>query len=332
MPALNFLNRNKNNNANDVDTSGAAKASAMNAALLHLPPEEARKFLRDRVLTAAETVYQRIGEDASLDLEEDADLSKEAKLKKKEDSYRAHLAHKERLKATLGREALHPVVSTCLVLDDAKTDSTKIQPSTLSLNLLSEHDAFGSIALLLLNYVLLTASGSSKESASAGGYDARVRNVLKVACIQLLAQVVETQDSNGELMKLLQEQRKPRPKIKIEDAEEEEEEQLSDLIEEKNQENGDGEKINTEVDEEQVEAEKENAAVYANLYRQFATRKFQALEQAVADIIMIQMVEAASTPDGEKAKEEDGEEQGGRFSRKSMVRAAKIGGVGLAAG
>jgi hypothetical protein len=310
MPALKFLNRNKNNDSSSSsntknDGASSNKASAMNAALLHLPPEESRRLVRDRVMMAAAVVYIRHGVNASLALDEDPDLSKEAKAKKREDQYAAHQAYKDRLKSVLGNESLFPIVSTCLLLDP-KTEKSPEEKSSSSSNnntTLSLHDAFACVALLLCNVVLLAASGNNAgDPAAKGGYDARIRNVLRMASVELLTGALTQDDTDGSFLKRLEEKRQSRPTVSL--------------------------AVNDDSPDGSGESD--------DLYRRYATRKYQALEKAVADLMMDQMVNnsASSEKKGENT-EADGDEEAtksGRFSRKSMVRAAKIGGVGVVAG
>ncbi|KAL3910599.1 MAG: hypothetical protein SGILL_007630 [Bacillariaceae sp.] len=307
---MRFFNRTKN------DTQAAQKQQS-NTNELHLPPIEARRLVRDRIMTTAATVYIHLAVSTSLDLEDDPDLSREAKAKKKADQQQKHETYKNRMKAVLGNETLFPIVSTYLLVDP-KEQSKGNSSGNNSEHAISLHDAFACVALLLSNYTLLTA---------ASGIDARVRNVLRMASIDLLAEATKRNDKDGRFLKKLQQQQQSRAKIQLEQvAEDAETPDLSKLLESKT---GDPE----QADQEEKKEENTNDAVYGDLYRQYATKKFQALEQAVANLMMDEMLnqqQASASSSGEESKE--GKAQEGSFSRKSMVRAAKIGGVGLAAG
>lgn len=328
-----FLNRNNkksSSNTSECSNSGATNASTIKNPLLHLPPETSRRYLRDKILTAAATVYIRHGVNTSLDLDEDTDLSKEAKVKKREEQYAAHQAYKERLQAVLGNQSLFPVISTCLLLDPKVERSS--QSLTTAVSTISMHDSFACIALLLCNYVLYTASHASEDSStpSESGCDARVRNVLRMASIQVLTEALEKDDTTGNLWRKLQDRAQPRPMIALESC--------SSIEDEGTNQSGGGtseEKTDdTTTTEKELSGETSNQ-VYSNLYRIYATRKFNALEKCLAEMMMTQVVEKTRSKQNSDSKESDGEgseKKIGRFSRKSLVRAAKIGGVGVVAG
>jgi hypothetical protein len=319
---MGFFNRNKDN-----ETTNSQKSDAR---LEHLPPVETRRLVRDRIMTTAATVYIHLAVNTSLDLEDDPDLSKEAKAKKKADQQQKHEAYKTRMKAVLGSQSLFPVVSTCLLLDPKEQNgSSSSSGSDASLSL---HDTFACIALLLTNYVLLIAASNNSGSEKEGvrGYDARVRNVLRMASIDLLVEATKRDDTDGRFLKTLQQQQKARAKIELEeDSNDEETPDLTNLLE--SQAGDQTQAIHEEANEASAKEETTKTIVYKDLYRQYATKKFQALEQAVADLMMDQMLSQQASKDFERSKE-GGDATNRSFSRKSMIRAAKIGGVGLAAG
>lgn len=366
MPALNFLNRNNNKSNDGSEENPNSKASTMNAALLHLPPEECRRVVRDRVMAAAAAVNIRHQVDASMALDEDPDLSKDAKAKKREAQYASHEACKDRLHQVLGNESFSPLISTCLVLDPTKTAGEK--SSSTNNPTLSLHAAFACVTLLLCNLVLLVATTSSSGSNQnlqdssgsclAGGYDARIRNVLCMASIELLAEKLEQDDKDGSLLKRLKDKQQSRQRVQLIDDGDNDasadgilkegeniESQLSHFLEEelhKKQDTAKDDAPNTTAEvvapvENLEDVDSNNSKVFDDLYRRYATRKYQALEQAVTDLMMNQMVNNAASSEKIQgdATEADGEEEAnnsGRFSRKNLVRAAKIGGVGVVAG
>jgi hypothetical protein len=374
MPALNFLNRNKNNDNSSSNNTAANddKASAMNtAALLHLPPEECRRVVRDRVMMAGAAVYIRHGVNASMALDDDPDLSKDAKAKKRDEQYAAHQAYKDRLHSLLGNETLLPMISTCLLLnndDNSKNESSPAATETSSSLTNSKnmplHDAFACVVLLLCNIVLLAASGGNTKNSQGnkGGYDARIRNVVRISSIELLAEALEREDTGGSFLKRLEEKKQSRPKISRLDSahgsnngdEGEEEVSFLNNIEspvsdegskdsEQKDDNENMDAITTSSQEDEALPDEDpdpNSKVYANLYRRYATRKYHALEEAVATLMMNEMVNGgASSSEKKKAdstttddEEEATTKSGNRFSRKQMVRAAKIGGVSVVAG
>ena len=362
MPSFGFLNRNNSKpkeSCSSADANSGAPTATPKVDLSHLPPEEGRRWVRDRVLLAASAVYTRYGVDAMLALDEDPDLSKAPKAQKRDDQYAAHEAYQNRLQAILGKEALCPVMSTCLLLDPEESNADT-QPSPTETTALPVHDVFACIALLLCNYTLLTASnsrelkssgnGNANADAMEGGYDARVRNVLRMASIQLLAESLENNDADGTLAQSLEAQRQPRrTQVPVDNTEtttmegvESEKEaelvdsKLADMMEAELQ---NDENTNTSTATESAKNKNNNSAVFHDPYRQYAARKFQSLEEAVADLMMTEMVQNAESSSKSNSDDgtngdpsQDGEDGGGRFSRRNLVRAAKIGGVGVAAG
>ncbi|KAL3913966.1 MAG: hypothetical protein SGILL_006283 [Bacillariaceae sp.] len=323
---MRFLKRNKKD--------GTAAKKGKNDQTSRLPSVEVRQVVRDRVMTTAASIYIHLAVNTSLDLEDDPDLSKEAKAKKKQEQQQAHEAYKNRMKAILGSHSLLPVVSTCLLLDsqeDQKSNGSKRQPEK-QVPPLSLHDSFACIALLISNYIPLTASngsnGDSEKTAAVGsGYDARVRNVLRMASVELLVEATKREDRDGNFLKALQQQRQPRAKVSLD--QEDTTPELSNIVVEEKKKNSTPKDPNNDATEQT-----QNPTGYDDLYRQYATRKFQALEQAIADLLLDQMLEQEAKPSQpSKETEENGESAtSSGISRKSMIRAAKIGGVGLAAG
>lgn len=348
MPMLNFLNRQAggdNNSSTDDKQVAAAAADATRKQRQEdealLPSPASRRYFRDCVLQASAVAYIRLAVNTSLDLEEDRDLSKGSKVKKRQGQQSAHQAYKDRMKAVLGNQNLQPILSTCLLLDESEKPS---EPSTMSV---SPQEAFACISLLLCNYILLTASGTGDtKRGSNGGFDARIRNVLRMASIQLLAQVYEAEDEDGSMITRLKEQREAKtslPTMPMDEVSADVEDTSSDQVGSQLAELFEKQNLNQEEKKDDDEEEEDfkddvagvNTSVYDNLYRRLATRKFEALEQSVTDRIMKQMsVDKSKISKDEQSSAAGNEstQQGDRFSRKSLVRAAKIGGVGVAAG
>lgn len=382
---FNFLSNNNNGKKadnlakNTADVGNKDATSSAVAILQQLPPESSRCVLRDRVLTSAASVYIRLGVNTTLDLDDDPDLSKEAKVKKRDEQYAAHEAYKNRLQTVLGSQTLHPILAACLVLDPENSTSSNGNESSTATTTLSRQDAFACVTLLLCNYVLLTASSTNGDKKNnnhsaaeeamksmGGGYDARIRNVLRMASIDCISEAMEAEDTDGALLHKLREQEAKQLQQEeispteldtmdnvdssVTDgthkaSEEKLESELSDMMEAHQQiqeEQIDEKKDSSSLDEQHqqgLEKESSISPVYDNLYRQYATRKYQALEEAIADLIMAQLVNSAkngnvsaSGENGSEDTDDKNDAKSERFSRKNMVRAAKIGGVGVVAG
>jgi hypothetical protein len=339
-----FNHRTGKGNSGD-DSSGMRdgrhpQGDSKHDALFNIPLEPSRRVVRDRVMTASASAYIRLAVNTSMELEDDSESSRGAKARKRKDEQFAHQSYKDRLRTVLGSPTLFSVISTCLLLD-AKEDKA---PPVTTTTILSMHEAFSCIALLLCNFVLLTASAGEADSNSSSssseptkrGYDARLRNVLRTASVQLFAEALEKEDIDGSLLTRLREQRRSDPKrIDVSspgDVEGEEvQSKLAQLFETQNIDHEQQEKKASKAD---MSNDKDfNSAVFDNLYRRYATRKFQALEQGVADLIIAQIVhkKAPSNIGNDPANDEKPENRKW-LSRKNLVRAAKIGGVGVAAG
>eukprot|EP00934_Nitzschia_sp_Nitz4_P001316 Nitzschia sp. Nitz4//scaffold71_size96697//21153//23708//NITZ4_004688-RA/size96697-processed-gene-0.3-mRNA-1//1//CDS//3329557226//1316//frame0 len=310
-----------------------------------LPSESDRWLLLEQVMNAAARVYIQHAVQAKMDLESDASLSKDAKAKKREKQQSLYEAHKQRLHKLLGEDLLR-TVSTCLLLptSEATTSSNPNKNVGLPENL------FACITLLLCNFILLTAKeDSSKQSSASHGYDARIRNVFRIACVDFMTEYYESTDKDKTLWKQLEQQRErlklptyskgpdtETAEAPLEDAVDEKlNKQLSTMLDDEyKKEKGKEENQVASTNVEEIIAGAP-PAVLGSLYRKHANRKFQALEQAVTEKIWehskaVTSKKTESNQSSSSVATADKEEDA--FSRRNLARAAKIGGIGLVAG
>jgi hypothetical protein len=230
MPVLNFLNNNNKNHQQDAASNATTTINSSSYATdgVRLPSEECRCIVGDRIMIAAANIVTKQVISTSQIMESS---------KQDSSALARQQAYKDRLQGVLGSQHLYPIISTCLVIDPSSKQKTNTENTVISL-----HDVFACISLLLCNFVLLTASNdggeNNQKSSTISGYDARIRNVIRMASIDLLTEALQREDTDGTLWNRLKQKRKTNPKVKsiedvVEDGSTEDivESHLSDLLE-----------------------------------------------------------------------------------------------------
>lgn len=213
--------------------------------------------------------------------------------------------------SSIVRDKVPEQIGTYLLLDPSDCQNKTDDDGTCS----QPVDTLGCIALLLANHI---------SHCDSTGYDARTRSVIKLASVHVLAKEMEVrkqplQLKTNEIIEFKNDQRGQPSEEKLEPT-------LSDMLEDK------FEEIQTSLEDEasQLDESKHIATKRKRTMHFLATRKFQEVEQTVAQKLLHLLV--ATALNDEKVNIEGGKPKTSSNHRSSTLRYIQIGGAAIAAG